>query len=210
MHRNYHGVQMRTIPGMGTVAYPGIPRVPTPIYPAASVRQDQYALGATTDVGPRVEDEPMFRGYNKLSSSYVVSVTLGGDRNNTSPGTVTLRPEPFLLKRITWATTGDTYPYVDQEPGYSLQGRSVRMKWGDEFTKLFGNTAALVCSAMGDSNGFLDNVRGIIFQGSQTLSIELLRLHWPSSTTPAATEWDFVFSGVSLLPPGVNQSGSAG
>jgi hypothetical protein len=63
---------------------------------------------------------------------------------------------------------------------------------------------------MGDSNGFLDNVRGIIFQGSQTLSIELLRLHWPSDTLNAATEWDFVFSGVSLLPPGVNQSGSAG
>lgn len=204
-------VRMHNVPGLGTVAFPGLPVVPTGgMYPAAMVRQDQSAVGAIPAPTVATEDDPVFRGYNKIPSSYVISLTLGGAVNASAPGTVTLRPEPFILKRITWATTGDTYPYVNVEPGYSPQGRAVRMEWGDEFTKMFGTAPALVSAAMGDSNGFLDIVKGILFQGAQTLSLKLTRLHWPDSTTADNTQWDFVFSGLSLLPPGVNQSGSAG
>lgn len=203
-------VVMKNVPGLGNVAFPGLPTVPAVAYPGGIVRQDQLSLGAAQGAVVRTADDPLFKDFNKIPSSYVISIQLGGAANATSPGTVSLRPEPFILERITWATTGDTYPYVTAEPGYSVQGRSVRLTWGDEFTKLFGNQPALVSAAMGDSNGFLDIVKGILFQGSQTLTLSLQRLHWPDSTTPDATQWDFVFSGLSLLPPGVNQSGSAG
>src|SRR5688572_334216 len=207
--RRHGSRQFVTHPGLGTVSYPGLP-VPGP-YPAGMVRQDQIAsMGAANVPVLRASDSEEFAGFNKIPSSYVISITLGGEVNDTQAGSVQLRPEPFILDRITWATTGDTYPYVDQEPGYSLQGRAVRMKWGDEFTKLFGNTSALIAAAFGDSNGFMDIIKGLLFQGGQTLTIELLRLHWPSSTDAETTQFDFVFSGLSLLPPGVNQSGSAG
>jgi hypothetical protein len=199
--------------GLGTVAYPGLPTVPTGVYPASLVRQDQSALGAApraAGASYRAADDPAFAGFNKVPANYVISITLAGAPNSSQPGTVSLRPEPFILERITWATNGDTYPFVDQEPGYSLQGRAVRMRWGDEFTKLFGNSPAFVAAALGDANGFLDIVKGILFQGGQTLDITLNRTHWPSSTTVADTVWDFVFSGLALLPPGINQSGSAG
>ena len=194
--------------GLGNVSFPGM-RVPAQPYPEGMVFQDQVAsLGA--EQVQAAADDPRFAGYNAIPAWYPVNITLGGADNDTFTGNVTLRPELFVLKRITWATTGDTYPAVDQEPGYSLQGREVTLTWGDEFTKLFGNTSALVAAAFGDANGFLDIFKGALFQGSQTLSVTLTRLHWPANTSRISTRWDIVFSGLALLPPGVNQSGSAG
>lgn len=207
--QNHGGMRIMQHPGLGNVAYPGM-SIPGPM-PSGMVYQDQIAsLGAAAGVQVAAEDDPRYAQFNKIPAFYVINITLGGVANDTMTGTVTLRPEPFILKRITWATTGDTYPAVDQEPGYSLQGRAVTMKWGDEFTKLFGNTSSLVAAAMGDSNGFLDIIKGALFQGSQTLDMNLTRLHWPANTTAISTRWDFVFSGLALLPPNVNQSGSAG
>lgn len=208
INRLMHAPRVQNIAGLGNAAFPGM-ATPAQPYPNGMVYQDQVAsLGAEQAIAPA--EDPRFAHYNAIPAWYVVNITLGGDDNDTMTGNVTLRPELFVLKRITWATTGDTYPAVDQEPGYSLQGRAVTLTWGDEFTKLFGNTSALVAAAFGDANGFLDVFKGALFQGSQTLSVSLTRLHWPANTTPIDTRWDIVFSGLALLPPGVNQSGSAG
>ena len=195
---------------LGSAPYPGIsPAMPAGAYPVGpSYQRGPASLGAELRAG--VDWQALYPNHNAIPAWYVVNITLGGAANDTMPGSVNLRPEPFVLQRITWATTGDTYPYVDQEPGYSLQGRAVTLTWGDNFTKLFGDTSALVAAAFGDANGFLDVIKGALFNGSQTLTVNLTRLHWPSTLAAAATRWDIVFSGVALLPPGVNQSGSAG
>ena len=93
----------------------------------------------------------------------------------------------------------------------SAQGRSVTVQWDDEFTKFLGQQPALVSALFGDSQGFLDIPKGVLFQGKQALTITLNRILWPDpDTNPATTQWDFVFQGVGLLPKGIHQSGSAG
>lgn len=194
---------VRQLPGYGFPAMPG--------YPPGMLRQAQ--MGAVAEASPPsdVLNDPRYQSWNKIPAWFVLTIAaLGGVTGDTSNNTVQLRPEPFVLYGISWSTTGDTHPFVNQFPGFSLQGRSVTMEWGDEFTKLFGSAAAPVSAVLGDSNGFLPIPHGATFQGKQTLNIKLTRLQWPSSLTAAATRWDFVFYGVSLLPPGVNQSGSAG
>lgn len=157
------------------------------------------------------EDDPQWSGYARVPAWYPVSILLGGAANNIAGGSVPLRPEPFVLRRITYATTGDVYPAIASSvpPAASTQGRAVLMQWEDEFTKFFGSREMLVSAAFGDSNGFLDLPRGIIFSGKQTLSVRLSRLFWPASTQAIETRWDFVFAGFSLIR-GEYQSGSAG
>lgn len=173
----------------------------------ASFAMDNQGPGSDSS---GIEDHPEWRDYEKIPNIYVVSVILGGVAGNTVSGSKQLRPEAFVLKRITWATTGDTPPFVTEEPGYSLQGRAVTMLWSDEFTKLMGNDQCLISSIFGDSNGFLDIPRGALFQGKQNLTVNLTRLHWPSVASAQNTQFDFVFQGLGLLPRGVAQSGSAG
>jgi hypothetical protein len=170
----------------------------------------RVGLGQTPTDAPGIEMEPRWKDYEKIPNIYVVSVSLDGTAGATAAGSKQLRPEAFVLKRITWATTGDTPPFADIEPGYSPQGRAVTVKWQDEFTQLMGTDQALISSLFGDSNGFLDIPRGALFQGKQALTVNLTRLHWPFATEPAITRFDFVFQGLGLLPRGVAQSGSAG
>ena len=155
-------------------------------------------------------DAEMDPDWEKIPAWYTASATLGGVASNTASATVQLRPEPFILKRITWATTGDCHPYADTFPGFSIQGRSVTVAWSDEFTKFMGNQPALIAAVFGDSQGFLDIPRGALFQGSQNLGVTLVRLLWPSALAAADTRFDFTFTGLGLLPKGVAQSGSAG
>lgn len=163
--------------------------------------------GGQLPISSDAEHDP---SYEKIPAWYTVSINLGGVAGNTGNGAVQLRPEPFILKRITWATTGDCHPYVNQFPGFSLQGRSVQMEWSDEYTKFFGDQPSLISAVFGDSQGFLDVPRGALFQGSQNLTVKLTRLIWPSSLTAAETRFDFTFTGLGLLPKDVAQSGSAG
>lgn len=156
------------------------------------------------------EADPRWSNYEKIPAFYAISIALGGEDGATQAGGVQLRPEPFILKRITWAAQGDVYPFTQAEPGYSLQGRSVTISWADEYTKFLGNQPALISALFGDSNGFLDIPRGALFQGKQVLSCVLNRLNWPSAEARAITRFDFVFQGLGLLPKGVAQSGSAG
>ncbi|HKU36944.1 MAG TPA: hypothetical protein VJR89_02320 [Polyangiales bacterium] len=165
---------------------------------------------------PRSEDElelnPQWSGFARVPAWYRVEVELGGEDGAQNANSVQLRPEPFVLKRITWATTGDALADLNSGValGGSIQGRSVMVQWEDEFTKFFGNRPMLVSSVFGDSNGFLDLPRGMIFSGKQTLSVNLSRLFWPGADeTQETTLWHFVFSGFGLLR-GEYQSGSAG
>jgi hypothetical protein len=159
---------------------------------------------------PQLEASPVrftdYPGFSEVPAYYTISITLGGVAGNTQPGSVPLRPENFVCKRITWATTGDT----EFEGGYSIQGRCVTVQWFDEFTRFFGDQPALISAVFGDSNGFLDLARGIMLQGKQTLSMQLTRVLWPTGPAPANTRIDFCFQGSSLLPWNIHQSGSAG
>jgi hypothetical protein len=155
--------------------------------------------------------------FNQVPNWYTVTIALGPEAGATQKGARQLRPEPFVAKRIQWATTGDTFY---QSGGTSLinyqspQGRVVRCRFGDSFTSFLGQRAGLVSAVFGDSQGFLDLPRMILFSGKQNLEVELNRLFFPASAfdpegfEPGETRWDFVFAGVSLLPPYVNQSGS--
>ena len=183
------------------------------------------ALGDTT-MPPAWYDAPEYKSYNKVPAYYPITAILGGAAESIVEGTTLLRPEPFLLQRITWATGADILTNEQIEsiggifaslnfPTYSMQARSVELTWGDEFTRFMGKQPALVAAIFGDSYGYLDLPAPIFFQGSQTLQVNLRRLFWPFSI-PAIpldilevdTQWDFVFEGVALLPMGLNQSGS--
>lgn len=89
----------------------------------------------------------------------------------------------------------------------------MRVNFGDAFTNFMGQQPGLVSAVFGDSHGFMDLPKGIVFEGSQNLEVELSRVFEPGPTTsfdfvPGETRWDFVFAGVSLLPKYINQSGS--
>lgn len=177
---------------------------------AAGAAASRRARGGGSG-GPEPHNEAEFDPrFEKIPAQYVITILLGGSVGAAAPGNAQLRPEPFLLKRITWAAQGDTVPFADSFPGFSIQGRAVTMSWSDEFTQFMGNTPGLIASVLGDSQGFLDLPRPALFQGSQTLGINLTRVSWPAATTPAVTRFDFCFQGLGLLPKGVAQSGSAG
>lgn len=172
-----------------------------------------FPVGGSPTDSPGEEHDPRWANFEKIPAWYTVSVYLGSGVGNAASSSTQLRPEPFILKRITWATQGDVYPYNTSESGFSVQGRAVTVAWADEFTKFLGNQPALISSLFGDSNGFLDIPRGALFQGKQNLSVQLSRLFWPAPgeiTPDTLTRFDFVFAGLGLLPRGVAQSGSAG
>jgi hypothetical protein len=165
----------------------------------------------TDHAGGKLRDDPAFAQFNKIPAWYVATVIVPGAAGAPVAGTAPLRPEPFILERITWATTGDTPLFVAGNSAGSVQGRSVTILFDDEFTKFLGKNPCLISALFGDSNGYLDLARGMLFQGKQSLGVTLQRLFWPDpDTTPGDTRWDICFQGVSLLPMGVNQSGSAG
>jgi hypothetical protein len=155
--------------------------------------------------------------YNQRCSFYTVSMELGPNDGDTARNARLLRPEPFVVRRIAWATSGDTAAQnvgmvLGSIPG-SLQGRSVRVSFGDSFTSFMGQSQGMVSAVFGDSQGFMDLPKGIVFQGSQNLEVSLSRIFYPGPTvsvdfTPPDTRWDFVFAGVDLLPKYLNQSGS--
>jgi hypothetical protein len=174
------------------------------------------------DVRGDLLNNPDYAQYNQIPADYVIQILLGGAAGSRVPEqTEPLRPEPWLLHTITYATTADILTAEQLiagggailSPPYSEQARSVELEWGDEFTRFMGNQPALVASIFADSYGFLDLSEPILFQGSQQLSITLHRLFWPFVSSQldipeVNTNWDFVFHGVSLLPKGVNESGA--
>lgn len=172
----------------------------------ADRRQEDFPISED-----ELEQNPKWAGFARVPAWYRVALLLGPAEGDQRAESVNLRPEPFVLKRITWATTGDALPDLNGAGlGGSVQGRSVQVQWEDEFTKFFGNQPMLVSSVFADSNGFLDMPRGMIFSGKQTLSVNLSRLFWPGDEQTAVdTIWHFVFSGYGLLR-GEYQSGSAG
>jgi hypothetical protein len=194
-------------------------------YSSDSMVTRTHGLGAADDprtppqshpvyMGPGLENDPRFDRFTKVPSWYVCSVLLDYPNGSIGADSVQLRPEPFILKRITWATNGDVTPNMDtgsvNTSGGSAQGRSVTVEWKDEFTNFMGSRACLISALFGDSQGYLDLQRGLLFQGKQSLGVQLVRLSYPATDNVDVNRFDFVFHGISLLPLGVNQSGSAG
>jgi hypothetical protein len=185
--------------------------------PSAGVMPSGIAYQSTHMHGLGADDveSTIGRLFNVIAAFYTVSVLLDGAQGATQSGSVPIRPEPFLLKRITWATDGDTPANIGAtNSAGSAQGRSVEVSWEDEFTKFLGSRSCLLSALFADSQGFIDLPRPLLFQGKQSLSVTLRRLFWPAEDEvtfpPTICRFDFSFQGLSLLPPGVNQSGSAG
>lgn len=169
-----------------------------------------YQQGHVNNLGAEDVDATLAKLFNVIPSFYTVSIELAGSPGATQAGSVPIRPEPFLLKRINWACSGDAFAdVVGLAGGGSAQGRSVEVSWEDEFTKFLGSRSCLLSALFADSQGFVDLPRPLLFQGKQSLSVTLRRLFWPGDT-PDISRFDFSFQGLSLLPPGINQSGSAG
>lgn len=67
-----------------------------------------------TPLGPPIRGRARFIGdrelalYNQLCSFYTVSVNLGPAQGDIAKTARQIRPEPFAVRRISWATTGDT------------------------------------------------------------------------------------------------------
>lgn len=182
-----------------------------PQTPSGTAYQETHtAMGAATDI-----EQQLSAAFNLIPAFYTVSIDLAGADQSQQSGSVPLRPEPFICRRITWATTGDAPRLVGPANGSgSLQGRAIEVSWSDEFTQFLGSRPCLLSALFGDSQGYLDFPKPILFQGKQALTVTLRRLLWPASdaTTypPVTTRFDFSFQGLSVLPYGVNQSGTAG
>ena len=212
----------------GGPVYPERGYPPTPeLMPQGFARNARHALMAPLDMGQTWDSQddpilnhPWLAKFTKVPAWYPVQVNLGGQDGDFAEAIEHLRPEPFLLRRITWATTGDTFAEIE-DPGDSAwpftpsqQGRCVEIEWGDEFTRMIPRQRPLVSALFGDSIGFLDLPGIMIFQGSQNLYVKLVRQTWPLAPLDVVprftTRWDFVFAGWGLLPKDIHQSGSVG
>jgi hypothetical protein len=129
----------------------------------------------------------------------IVVENLGNVSGDTKGGSVQIRPEDFIVERITWAAMQDV---LFDELGFSFCGRTCEIAWGDEFTRFLNRDPALITAAFGDSNGFLDFPNGIRFQGKQTLSLNLRRVFGDVILDAIPGRFDFVFHGFGLLPRG--------
>lgn len=137
--------------------------------------------------------------FTRIPATYVMQVQLDNQLGAQSDGAADLRPELFLLRRISWASTNDI------ALGFAgADGRTVEVTWGDEFTKFMGSVPGLLSAVFGDSNGFLDLTREILFNGSQRLNCELSRV----LATEDESRIDIVLHGTGLLPLGMQASGS--
>lgn len=202
---------------------PGMPRGPLgilappyyPRMPASIAYQEQHTidgLGAGDD--PIAE---LSKRFTTIPAFFTVTIELAGNAGATQAGSVPLRPEPFICQRITWATNGDLPAVIGPDSisgAGSVQGRVVEAQWADEFTKFLGASSCLLSALFADSQGFIDFPKPILLQGKQSLQVTLRRLTWPAvdqnTYPPSTTRFDFNFQGLSVLPPGVSQSGSAG
>lgn len=215
--------------------FPGYPATPAQrhMVPAGIARQARNASRGPLDTGQYFGDtrsemdsfleSPELRDFTSVPAIYTIQATIGPEEGDTITATTQLRPEPFVLQRITWATSGDLalpdfqglFPFWP----WSQTGRAIEVRWGDSFTTFLGTNAALLSALFGDSSGFLDLPTVALFQGSQNLQVTLTRLLWPMAVGPLPDERvnnprnirvDICFHGVGLLPKGVNQSGSVG
>lgn len=199
--------------GDGIIQYPGhmgVPTMPGAIGPQRHAQASPQMLPAGPR-DPRLQPGVLFieggrttirhidfSEYTQIPAVYVVSVLLGNSKDSRKRNDVNLRPELFLLKRITWASTND-------DPIGS--GRSANVLWSDEFTSFLGRSPIILPALFGDSQGFLDLTREVLFAGKQTLAATLTRII-DFGEPDESTLFNIVFHGTGLLPPGMNASGS--
>jgi hypothetical protein len=209
--RQAHPTRLVTQGPTGIIAPPYYPRIP-----ASTAYQMQASIDGL-GAGEDIEREALRKGFNTIPAFFTVTIDLAGTTGANQAGSVPLRPEPFICKRITWATNGDLPSIIGPDAvstAGSVQGRCVEATWQDEFTQFMGQRPCLLSALFADSQGFIDFPKPILLQGKQTLTVNLRRLSWPAVDTgtypPSITRFDFNFQGLSVLPAGVNQSGTAG
>lgn len=182
-----YGPSLRAAHGVG--AAQGLPQ-PGPASPQADPRDlEMMTVLEQLDHGLLIP----------IPAYYTVSMTIEGVVDAVAGGSTGLRPERFLCQRITWASTQDCLPAFN-EAGFPLSGRTVRVAWQDEFTRFFGEQPSMPSAVFGDSQGFLDLQMPVLFQGRQTLSVNMRRIFWPEGEDAVNTDWDFTFHGLGLLP----------
>lgn len=178
-------------------AGPGLHAQQSPQMPPGGPRDPRQAPGVLyVDSAGHSIRRVDFSAYTQIPAIYTINITLPQEADSRQRGSVNLRPELFLLKRITWASN-------NEDP--IAAGRSVSVLWSDEFTSFMGRNPAILPALLGDSQGFLDLTREVLFAGKQTLSAELTRIV-AFGEEPA--RFDLVFHGTGLLPPGMHESGS--
>jgi len=184
-------------------------QAPRPPHGGASgaIYERAHALGAMPQDTPPFTNyqHDKWEGWTEIPAFYTVSIDLAGPLESTQSGSTPLRPEPFVLKRITFANTTDALFGLLFN---SIQARCVEITWQDEFTRFFGEQPCLIAAAFGDSNGFLDLPAPVLFQGRQSLQVNLRRVFLVPDFPILSTRFDFQFQGVALLAPGVGSSGS--
>lgn len=168
-----------------TIGGDGDPPVRDPRLDAGAVQTApgrSYALAA----------EQQFADYTKVPATYVLRFELGPDAFASDSASVNLRPEQFLLRRLTWRCTPLLVQFTPEggkpivlmaEPPIAPHydpASCIEVRWEDEFTKFLGGSgpapAGLLGALMGEVNGFLDQTREILFAGKQTLSATVQRL----------------------------------
>lgn len=173
----------------------------------APVRDPRLDAGVV-QTGPgqafALASEQRFDEYTKVPAIYVMRASLGSEDNAVESMSVNLRPEQFLLRRLTWRVTPlivtvdfegteVTYPLLPPIAPLYDPAECLSLKWGDEFTKFIGGSgpapAGLFGALMGEVNGFLDMTREILFSGKQTISAEVQRVVSvaPWTQAPAVT-----------------------
>lgn len=138
-----------------------------------------------------LDTERRFEDYTKIPAYYILRVELGPNEHDNQAESITLRPEQFLLRRITWRVTPPivsiTLPAQAPKrvalgppiaPAYDA-GSGIAMRWGDEFSKFLGGPgpepSGLLGALCGEVNGFLDMTREVLLAGKQTISAFLER-----------------------------------
>ena len=158
--------------------------------PARDPRLDAGAIQTGPGQGYALDQERRFEDYTKVPAIYILRVELGPNAGNNAADSVTLRPEQFLLRRITWRVTQPMFAFFDGAVTHRLpiappltpaydSASGIALRWGDEFTKFLGGTgpepSGLLGALCGEVNGFLDMTREVLMAGKQTISAFLER-----------------------------------
>jgi len=158
--------------------------------PVRDPRLDAGAIQTGPGGDYAIDGERRFEDYTKVPAFYILRVELGPEAHDNAADSITLRPEQFLLRRITWRVTPPFAAFTKGgvtsrlplapplAPAYD-SGSGIALRWGDEFTKFLGGPgpepSGLLGALCGEVNGFLDMPREVLLAGKQTISAFLER-----------------------------------
>lgn len=160
--------------------------------PVRDPRLDAGAVQVAPGQSYALATEQQFADYTKVPAVYVLRFELGPDAFAQDSDSLNLRPEQFLLRRITWRVTPVIInAHSAGEPDFQFvagppivpaydPASCIEVHWEDEFSKFIGGSgpapSGMLGAIFGEVNGFLDQTREILFAGKQTLSATVSRL----------------------------------